>query len=164
MRWWEIDELMPLESELFGPDAWSPETFWSELAAPGHAYWVARDRPGARLLGYAGVAISRPTADIQTIAVSPAAQGVGVGGLLLAQLLGHAHAADAREALLEVRADNTAARRLYSDYGFTRIAVRRGYYQPAGIDAIVMRLRPISRWRPGLDAPPARGDAAAGVG
>jgi ribosomal protein S18 acetylase RimI-like enzyme len=40
---------------------------------------------------------------------------------------------------LEVREDNPRARNLYKRHGFTEIGVRRGYYQPAGVDAIVMR-------------------------
>lgn len=164
LRWWDISELLPLERQLFDPDPWPPETFWSELAAPGRAYWIARHLSGSQVLGYAGVAVNPPLADIQTIAVAPSAQGKGVGRLLLRQLLRHAHAGAAREALLEVRADNTSAQRLYGAFGFTRIAVRRGYYQPAGIDAIVMRLRPIAGSVDENDAPPAWGDTAPGVG
>ena len=40
---------------------------------------------------------------------------------------------------LEVRADNTRAQRLYRWWGFAEIGIRRGYYQPSGTDAIVMR-------------------------
>jgi hypothetical protein len=41
---------------------------------------------------------------------------------------------------LEVRADNERAQRLYRWWGFTEVGIRRGYYQPSGTDAIVMRL------------------------
>ena len=40
---------------------------------------------------------------------------------------------------LEVRADNPRAHGLYLRRGFAEIGVRRGYYQPSGMDAIVMR-------------------------
>ena len=42
--------------------------------------------------------------------------------------------------LLEVRADNDAASRLYDRAGFEVISVRRRYYQPGDVDALVMRL------------------------
>jgi [ribosomal protein S18]-alanine N-acetyltransferase len=38
-----------------------------------------------------------------------------------------------------VRTDNDRAQRLYRRYGFTDIGIRRGYYQPSGADALVMR-------------------------
>jgi ribosomal protein S18 acetylase RimI-like enzyme len=39
-----------------------------------------------------------------------------------------------------VRADNDAARGLYTSLGFQEIDRRTGYYQPDGVDAIVMTL------------------------
>jgi ribosomal protein S18 acetylase RimI-like enzyme len=42
---------------------------------------------------------------------------------------------------LEVRADNDAAVALYESEGFEAIDRRVGYYQPDGVDAIVMRLQ-----------------------
>ena len=50
--------------------------------------------------------------------------------------------------LLEVRADNDAAQQLYLRRGFVEIGRRRGYYQPSGADAVVMkrkRVRALSR-------------------
>jgi N6-L-threonylcarbamoyladenine synthase/ribosomal-protein-alanine N-acetyltransferase len=41
---------------------------------------------------------------------------------------------------LEVRADNPGARALYESLGFAEIAVRPDYYQPDGVDAVIMRL------------------------
>ena len=40
-----------------------------------------------------------------------------------------------------MRADNPSAQRLYRRLGFEDVGVRRGYYQPDDVDAIVMRLR-----------------------
>ncbi|MDF2980181.1 MAG: ribosomal-protein-alanine acetyltransferase, partial [Actinomycetospora sp.] len=70
--------------------------------------------------------------------VAKALQGEGVGSLLLDDLLAEA---DRRSpvVLLEVRADNEAAQRLYQRRGFTEIGRRRGYYQPSGDDAVVMK-------------------------
>ena len=52
--------------------------------------------------------------------------------------------AGCRAVLLEVRASNTAAQSLYAAHGFTRIGLRRRYYQVPQEDAVVMRalLRP----------------------
>ena len=47
--------------------------------------------------------------------------------------------AGAERLLLEVRADNTAARGLYDSAGFRLLQTRRGYY-PGGVDALVLVL------------------------
>ena len=74
-----------------------------------------------------------------TIAVAPATQRAGLGTRLLTTLLTEAETRGCRRVDLEVRADNTPAIALYERHGFTRIGVRRRYYQPSGTDAIVMR-------------------------
>jgi len=145
MRWWDVETLIPLERELFGPGAWSAETFWSELAHPQTRWYVvavSEADPG-RPIGYAGLLAPGPEADVQTIAVAPQAQGQGVGGVLLDALIGTAGRRSATSLLLEVRADNEPAIALYTKRGFERIALRRRYYQPEDVDAWVMRLRPV---------------------
>jgi ribosomal-protein-alanine N-acetyltransferase len=147
MRWWDLERVAPLERVLFGATAWTPEAFWSELAHPDtRTYLVAESTgrgTGGDLLGYAGVMTNGAESDVQTIAVAPSAQGRGLGGTLLEALVEHARGAGATSMLLEVRADNVAAIGLYERHGFDRIAVRRRYYQPGGVDAWVMRLRPL---------------------
>jgi ribosomal-protein-alanine N-acetyltransferase len=139
-RWWDVEAARALETELF-PDAWSVETFWSELAHVPETrhYLVAED--GGALVGYAGLAVVGNQADVQTIAVAPAAQGEGLGRLLLDALLDEGRRREATEALLEVRDDNEAAQALYRRAGFERIGIRRAYYQPGGTDAVVLRLK-----------------------
>jgi N6-L-threonylcarbamoyladenine synthase/ribosomal-protein-alanine N-acetyltransferase len=55
-------------------------------------------------------------------------------------LIGEARKRGAREVFLEVRADNPGAQQLYRELGFEEIGVRPQYYQPDGVDAVVMRL------------------------
>ncbi|MDO3702516.1 ribosomal protein S18-alanine N-acetyltransferase [Micromonospora sp. C28SCA-DRY-2] len=137
-RWWHIDEVLPIEADLFGPEQWSAAMFWNELAN-GHFYRVARDDDGA-VLGYAGLTAALPDeAWVQNIAVRRDAQRRGIGRLLLEALLAEAARLGARNTLLEVAADNAPAQRLYAAYGFEPIGVRRGYYQPSNTDALVMQ-------------------------
>jgi ribosomal-protein-alanine N-acetyltransferase len=139
-RWWDVEAAHALETRLF-PDAWSVETFWSELAhVPETRFYVLAEDDGA-VVGYAGLAVAGHQADVQTIAVAPGAQGQGLGRLLLDALVVEARRRAATEVLLEVRADNEPAQALYRRAGFDRIGVRRGYYQPGGTDALVLRLR-----------------------
>jgi ribosomal-protein-alanine N-acetyltransferase len=146
MRWWDVETLLPLEHELFGPSAWSAETFWSELAHPETRWYVVAETVvdgQAEVAGYAGLLAPGMEADVQTVAVAPSAQGRGIGRALVEALVAEAVRREATSLLLEVRADNAPAIGLYTARGFERIAVRRRYYQPEDVDAWVMRLRPL---------------------
>ncbi|MEU0151056.1 ribosomal protein S18-alanine N-acetyltransferase [Micromonospora fulviviridis] len=137
-RWWHVDQVLPLEADLFGAERWSPAMFWNELAN-GHHYLVATDDDGT-VLGYAGLMVAPPDeAWVQNIAVRRDAQRRGIGRLLLEALLAEAARHGVRSTLLEVAADNAPAQRLYAMYGFEPIGVRRGYYQPSNTDALVMQ-------------------------
>ncbi|MCZ7435422.1 ribosomal protein S18-alanine N-acetyltransferase [Micromonospora sp. WMMC241] len=137
-RWWHVDEVLPIEADLFGAEQWTPGMFWNELAN-GHFYLVATDDDGS-VAGYAGLAVAPPDeAWVQNIAVRRDAQRRGAGRLLLEALLAEAARRGVRSTLLEVAADNAPAQRLYATYGFEPIGVRRGYYQPSNTDALVMQ-------------------------
>lgn len=146
MRWWDIEHMLPLETELFAADPpWTAEQFWSELAGVPDTRWYvvaepADGRPGA-VAGYAGLLFAGDTADLQTLAVAPEHQRRGLGGTLLDAAIDEARSRAAREVLLDVRADNTPALALYTKHGFRRIARRRGYYDGGRIDGLVLRLR-----------------------
>jgi ribosomal-protein-alanine N-acetyltransferase len=140
LRWTDIDAVVSLERELFPDDAWSPASLWSELAArPRRCYVVTEDDEGA-VAGYAGVDLGGEVADVMTMAVARRAQGSGLGRRLLEELVARAEADHAAYLMLEVRADNQPARKLYESRGFDLLSVRRRYYQPGDVDAHVMRL------------------------
>ena len=145
MRWWDIAPVLALEKALFPEDAWSAGMFWSELAGTRHPgatrhYTVALNATG-RVVGYAGLMTVAGEGDVQTIAVAREQWSTGLGSRLLADLVREAGARGCADLLLEVRVDNPRAQRLYERFGFQPIGVRRGYYQPSGVDALVMRLK-----------------------
>jgi len=142
-RWPDLAEVARIEAELFSPDAWSVETWWSELAGcpDRRSYLLAT--AGGRIIGYGGMAwnplgAGGSSADLQTLAVLPPFQRRGVARRLLDALLEQARVRGCRECLLEVRADNSPARALYEARGFTEIARRNSYYSNGG-SAVVMR-------------------------
>ena len=132
--------MQPIEDELFGPESWSREQIDHELARLSVDRWYAVAERGAEVLGYVGIFLSPPDADVQTVAVSGLAQGTGVGRQLLAASIAEAWERGCNRIFLEVRSDNSAALRLYEAAGFTRLGVRRQYYAD-GTDAVNMRLR-----------------------
>lgn len=137
----DLAAIMAIETALFPTDAWSARTMAAELAGP-HGYYLVAEAEDGRLDGYAGLLAPRGSgqADIQTIAVIERARRRGLGRALMRALLGEARSRAATEVFLEVRADNPGARALYESLGFAEIAVRPAYYQPDGVDAVIMRL------------------------
>jgi [ribosomal protein S18]-alanine N-acetyltransferase len=136
----DMPAIMALEQELFPEDAWTPQMFAAELAQPAsrRLYLVAEE--GDALIGYSGMMFTGgPEADVVTMAVAPACWGRGIGTALLTALVAEAGRRGCAEVLLEVREDNPRARQLYLRHGFAEIGIRRGYYQPSGVDAVVMR-------------------------
>ncbi|HEY6276839.1 MAG TPA: ribosomal protein S18-alanine N-acetyltransferase [Streptosporangiaceae bacterium] len=126
-----------LEEALFGDEAWSADMLAGELAGTGRYYLVAED--DGVLAGYAGLlAPGGGQADVLTIGVSQDRWGNGIGTALLTGLLAEARRRGSGEVCLEVRVDNERAQRLYRQFGFAQIGLRRGYYQPSGADALVM--------------------------
>lgn len=104
------------------------------------------------LLGYAGLLAPKGggQGDVQTIAVAPAARGMGLGRGLMHALITESRRRGVSELFLEVRADNPIARSLYRSLGFEEIGVRPRYYRH-GIDAVMMRLAvPTAVTRPAL--------------
>jgi ribosomal-protein-alanine N-acetyltransferase len=137
MRWWHIDEVLPLEHQLFTDDRWTARTYWSELGQLDTRHYLVAVDDGD-VVGYAGLCDYPDEAFVQTLAVAADVQGRGVGSALLTALLDEAGRRRQSRVSLEVRADNDRAIGLYERFGFRRAGVRRRYYQPSGTDALVM--------------------------
>jgi ribosomal-protein-alanine N-acetyltransferase len=157
----DLVDVLVLEHDLFPEDSWTADMFADEVAQSPETrlYLVAEadagnggiaereivsgaDLPGRSLVaGYAGMMFVQGgrQADVLTIAVARGFWGRGVGSALLGTLVQAAQDRGCTEVFLEVRADNPRAHDLYLHRGFTDIGIRRGYYQPSGVDAIVMR-------------------------
>ncbi|GAA1351028.1 ribosomal protein S18-alanine N-acetyltransferase [Falsarthrobacter nasiphocae] len=135
----DLDEIMGLEDQLFGADAWPRDGFEAELLQPETREYVAAEA-GGRIIAYGGIMCVPPIADIQTIGVAREAQGRGLGRALLRRLVEASRARGAEDILLEVREDNAPARALYESEGFSQIHVRKRYYRD-GCDALIMQLK-----------------------
>ena len=139
MRWWDIDAVMAMESEPFADESWSESMFWNELSQRDTRHYVVAVDDD-EVIGYAGLCAYAPhEAYVQTIGVTKPRQGEGIGTQMLFELIKEADRRGCPRLDLEVRADNATAIALYERHGFHRIGVRRGYYQPSGTDAVVMR-------------------------
>lgn len=135
----DLNAVMAIEPELFGHEAWTTSSMTSEINGAFTHYLGVFD---GDLIGYGGIS-SIPNSfasDIQTIGITQSRQGQGLGQQLAEALLAKAKALGSEAVFLDVRADNLGAIALYKKLGFVQIDVRKNYYRPAGIDALVMKL------------------------
>ena len=153
-----VGQIAALEKDLFGRGAWSEQSVRQEFHAPARTYLLDIEGDAVQtadpvVRGYAGYWYDGDDAEIMDIGVSKTHQrqgiAIGVGrpyqrqgiaAALLETLIVSARRQGAKRMLLEVRVDNVPALALYERFGFTRMGLRKRYYQPEGIDAYTMSL------------------------
>ena len=152
----DLPAVLDLEHALFGDEAWTEGMLASELAgvASGRYYLVAEDGGGTGRLRRPADPRRRPGRRAHAGRGRRRARARAWARRCWTRCWPRRAGAAAREVFLEVRVDNHRAQRLYQRRGFVEIGIRRGYYQPSGTDALVMRL---SLDRPGAAPRPARG-------
>ena len=141
---------------------WPPHAYRTELESNRLATYLVV-RAGDTVVAYAGMWLMVDEAHITTFAVHPRWRRQRIAERLLVELLDLAARRRAREATLEVRLSNLAARRLYEKYGFRPIGIRPRYYGDDNEDALIMTTgnlggpemtAQIARLRAALDAAP----------
>jgi ribosomal-protein-alanine N-acetyltransferase len=131
----DLEEVLPIESALFS-DPWPRQFFLEELRVPQSLACVARHH--GRMAGYLLAWRLEGEIHLGNLAVVAEYQRKGVGQALMNWLLERAREGGPGRITLEVRASNFPAQELYRRFGFQAIALRRGYYQDSGEDALVM--------------------------
>jgi [ribosomal protein S18]-alanine N-acetyltransferase len=162
MRLEDLAEVQRIEQASFSTP-WPENAYRSELMTNRLAtYLVAR--AAGRIVAYGGMWLMVDEAHITTFAVHPAWRHQRIGERLLLAFLDLARDRHAREATLEVRLSNLAARRLYEKYGFRPVGLRPRYYSDNNEDALIMTTESfggpalearIARLRAALDEGPA---------
>lgn len=105
--------------------------------------WLRRANTTRPIVGYAGYWQIVDEAHISTIAVDPEWRRLGLGELLLLEMLESAISYDAVMMTLEVRVSNTPALQLYEKYGFDYEGRRKRYYRDNHEDAHIMTVTEI---------------------
>lgn len=179
----DLPQVLTLERASFSAP-WTEFTFRVEIAEnPRAFYFVLRppigagvqenaatdgDAPAAlgslpSILAYGGYWILGDEAHIVTIASHPGLRRHGFGELLLLHLIDRAREAAVTAIVLEVRAGNLSAQKLYAKHGFVQVGLRKHYYRDNDEDALLMTLHEIDKpevWAP-LAATLARLEVAA---
>ncbi len=121
---------------------WPATAFERELSHNEMARYVVielfTEDGSAAIAGFGGIWLMVDQAHVVTVAVEPGHRRLGFGRLLVHGLINLAIESAMSSATLEVRVSNTAARALYSAYGFYEVGLRKRYYADNHEDAVIM--------------------------
>ncbi|MCP9438388.1 MAG: ribosomal protein S18-alanine N-acetyltransferase [Nitrospira sp.] len=144
-----LPELLELERTCFSPP-WTSRMWEAELIGNPFAHVLVAvtadplHSGGGSLIGFHCFWIVFEELRLMKLAVKESMRRRGVGRTLVAEAIAMGMAQGSSRAVLEVRASNEAAQRLYRELGFVSLGVRRGYYSEPTEDAVVMEMDPLS--------------------
>ena len=136
----DIDTVAALEAEIFSMP-WSAQGFADTLHREDVLFLVAYEEE--KLLGYAGVYCTLDEGEITNVAVEQTARRCGIGCALMETLIRALADRGIFRIVLEVRASNEPAIRLYEQTGFSVAGTRKNFYEKPTEDAYVMVREPI---------------------
>lgn len=132
----DLDGIAALEQVCF-PSPWSRESLCRDMTENQMAEYFVAELDN-EVVGYLGIWLVSEEGYINNVAVSPFHRRQHVGSALIETMLEVTQEEGVRAHTLEVRASNEAAKGLYKKFGFNEAALRKGYYEDNGEDAIIM--------------------------
>jgi [ribosomal protein S18]-alanine N-acetyltransferase len=137
----DLDAVREIERRSFSTP-WPAHAYPAEIETNRLAHYRVARLDG-RIVAFAGIWLMLDEAHVTTFAVHPDFRRRSIGERLLLAMLDVAVANGAREATLEVRLSNVAARKLYEKYGFRPVGLRPRYYSDDNEDALIMTTEPL---------------------
>jgi ribosomal-protein-alanine N-acetyltransferase len=131
----DLEEVLRIEKESFS-DPWIRECFLEDIKK--ELAYPAVVRIGEKLVGYTCLWKVDDELQIANIAVDKEHRGKGIARRLLDWVADQALKQNCKNITLDVRESNSAAIRLYDQYGFLEIGRRKKYYRFPVEDAIIM--------------------------
>lgn len=131
-----LAQIADIERDSFD-SPWSEQAFIPELTDESAHYVVGVN--GDEVICYGGFHSVLDEAHITNIAVRRDMRAKGIGKRLMSELLGEAKRLGLKHVTLEVRDNNEAAKKLYTESGFKVEGVRKRYYNNMH-DALIMWL------------------------
>jgi len=131
----DLDKIYALE-QMCNLNPWSRDSLLEELLKTSSINLVL-ENPENLIIAFLCSTLILNELHIFEVAVHPSCRNKGLGCGLVNHLIDEAIAKKVELILLEVRASNHSAIRVYEKCGFIRDALRIGYYQD-GEDAILM--------------------------
>ena len=136
MQFDDLDEVLHIEEASFSVP-WTANGFFTFLIREDALFLSALEEE--KVVGYIGLIMAGPEADITNVAVKESCRGKGIGRLLVGEMLRFAKDRGVEDIFLEVRVSNDPAIRLYRFLGFEPVGLRKGYYEKPTEDAFVMK-------------------------
>ena len=132
-----LDDLENIKEILISDfdDFWNYSTLKEELSNANSYYLVAKS--DNEILGFAGIKTVLDEADIMNIVVKKSKRKLGIGSLLLKNIIELCKNLNISTLFLEVNEKNTPAISLYKKFGFKNVGFRKNYYKEN--NAIVMK-------------------------
>lgn len=131
----DADAVAEIEMKTFSRP-WKREDFFIE-ANRDFAEYIVGEVDG-KIVAYAGAWIAFNEAEIMNVAVDENFRGRGFGKKLFAELIRVCKIRGATAITLEVRASNSAAIKLYENFGLKSVGRRKNYYDNPTEDALIM--------------------------
>lgn len=135
----DIPEIVEIENESF-TCPWSAKSFAEAVESEQITVYSAKDKESGRIVGFSCIAVIDSEAEILNIAVGKSNRKKGTGSALMSAMLDGAKASGVTDFYLEVRESNAPAMRLYENFGFVKLGLRKNYYEKPIENAIIMHL------------------------
>ena len=131
----DLPQAAAIEKEAITPP-WSEQAFRESLGLE-HTILLGAIQDG-QVGGYCVCYQSFEEGEITNVAVKKELRGQGIAGKLLEKLCSYGKERGLERYILEVRAGNEPAIHLYERSGFTRVGIRKGFYEQPMEDAVIM--------------------------
>ena len=115
-------------------DFWSYSILEKELSNTNTTYIVAKQEN--KILGFAGILTILDEANIMNIVTKKDKRNLGIGSLLLSELIKISKKLNMNSITLEVNENNIPAIKLYQKYNFQTVGIRKKYYN--NIDSAIL--------------------------
>ena len=132
-----LDDLNKIASNLNNfDDFWTFGIFKDELINPKCHYIVAVEDED--ILGFGGISVVLDEANINNIAVRVDKRDIKIGSKILQNLIDISKSLNCSFITLEVNVENSPAIKLYENFGFKNLGIRKNYYN-GQTDAYIMK-------------------------
>ena len=133
----DLEGILEVEAESF-TNPWTRDMYAWELQNRSVCHILVVRTEECPVAGFCAFWLVFDEIHINNLAMRPRFRALGIGTGLLHRVLAEARDLGARRAMLEVRASNEGARRLYERLGFYVAGTRRNYYSNPVEDALIL--------------------------